>query len=223
MSLQLRFNNSVYQLEAPSNARGSMHHNAVVVDQLSAHTFKLRIGILGAQPNNHAVMKLASTFDEVRALELEATLYQSELKQLQGTYVPTFFGIFHGEVLGELGACMILEYCGGGNISMDERNRKVMLAACAIHNAGVMHCDLLDPSHVLISGNDVRVVDFSRAMPHRCYGATPTLYPGMGGDSDGCRELLALEASYGVRSGASFPAPAPSLNILTRRFFGGQR
>jgi hypothetical protein len=93
-----------------------------------------------------------------------------------------------------------------------------------------MHCDLLSSHHLVMSGKDVRIVDFSTAVPHRCYNATPTLHPGLGGDSGGCKELLDLEAAYGVYSGGAFPVANPflvnpfaegqSLHVLARRLLG---
>ncbi|KAJ7157148.1 hypothetical protein C8R46DRAFT_1113626 [Mycena filopes] len=89
-----------------------------------------------------------------------------------------------------------------------------------------MHCDLDDGQQFIFSGNDVRMVDFGCAVPHRCPGATPTLH---GEIPTGCRELVMLERNYGIHSGDSFPivnAPVAKLptgnplQVLARRFGG---
>ncbi len=47
-------------------------------------------------------------------LEVEADLYNTKLKDLQGTDVPRFFGLFTGIIEGFpiRIACILLEYCG---------------------------------------------------------------------------------------------------------------
>jgi hypothetical protein len=94
-----------------------------------------------------------------------------------------------------------------------------------------MHCDLENSQHFVMLGPDIRIVDFSCAVPHRCYGATPVLHAGMGGpSSEGCRELEMLERTYGIFSSEPFPivnTPAVNqlrqgnpLHLLARRFVG---
>ncbi|KAJ7664950.1 hypothetical protein B0H17DRAFT_1143517 [Mycena rosella] len=232
MSLTLVWDGQTHLFESRAHPRGSVHHNALVVKRLQKHIHLLLIGILGAEPSGSAILKIAREADEISALEQEAVIYANQLKSIQGKYVPEFYGIYHGEVMGSPVACMLLEYCTpGARISPDERNRKIMLAACAVHAAGLMHCELLSGHNLVMSGKDIKIVDFSGAVPHRCYGATPTLHPGRGGDSSqGCRELVALERVYGVFSGAAFPAASPGfvnpfaeenvLYVLARRVVG---
>ncbi|KAJ7492095.1 hypothetical protein FB451DRAFT_1551519 [Mycena latifolia] len=233
MSLTLLWDGVTHYFESQATPRGSAHYNAVADTRLHPHIHVLRIGILGAVPRAPALLKIARDADEIAALEKEAGLYAGPLKDLCGKYVPGYYGIYHGEVEGAPVACMLLEYCTGGKLPSEERNRKVMLAACAVHAAGIMHCDLLSPGghNFIMSGQDVKIVDFSTAVPHRCYSGTPTLHPGRGGDAaDGCRELMALEKAYGVYSGAAIPAANPfvvnpfaegnSLHVLARRMAG---
>ncbi|KAJ6541817.1 hypothetical protein B0H19DRAFT_325844 [Mycena capillaripes] len=221
MSLTLLWNGITYHFESRSKERGVVHHNARLQNRIKEHIYLLHTGMLGTEPRDPVILKIARDAGEIAALELEAALYQNQLKCLQGKYVPRFYGIYHGEVDGSPVVCMLLEYCipGTNKLPLHEKNRKVMLAACAIHEAGIMHCDLEHGHHFIMSGSDVRVVDFSCAVPHRCYGATPTLHPGMGGPSgsDNCRELMMLERCYGIFSGESIPrgVNAPIVNPLT--------
>ncbi|KAJ6601278.1 hypothetical protein DFH09DRAFT_1302566 [Mycena vulgaris] len=231
MSLTLVWDGETHLFESRANARGTNHFRAQVIRRIELHIHLLRIGILGAEPNGFAILKIARDIAEIDALEKEASLYENQLKSIRGKYVPDYYGIYHGYVLGSPVACMLLEHCTGPKIPSEERNRKTMLAACAVHAAGLMHGGLLSGHHLVMSGNDVKIVDFSSAVPHLCYGAIPTLYPGRGGDSDGCQELMDLEAAYGVFSGDAIPvapvfaavnpfAEGNSLHVLARRVVG---
>lgn len=48
----------------------------------------------------------------IRRLRTEAGYYCHQLKQVQGTYVPRFRGLFEGETDEGLTACLVLDYCG---------------------------------------------------------------------------------------------------------------
>ncbi|KAJ7201342.1 hypothetical protein GGX14DRAFT_656371 [Mycena pura] len=233
MSLTLHWNGRTYPFEAPDDARGSEHHDAYVDKRLHKNVHLIRSGMLGGKPTRQLVLKIGYDDEDIAALEKEAKLYRDQLKPLQGKHIPFFFGIFHGQVEDQDAACILLEYCaGGGQMTYPEMNRQIMLAACAIHAVGLMHCALLHrPQHLILSGKSVKIVDFSHAEPHRCVGATPTLYPGMGGDATGCLELVGLEACYGVFSGERIPEARPSrppsraadggpLQVLARRVGG---
>ncbi|PSR76124.1 hypothetical protein PHLCEN_2v8674 [Hermanssonia centrifuga] len=112
-------------------------------------------------------------------LEVEAELYNTRLKDLQGTDVPRFFGLFTGIIEGFpiRIACILLEYCGptmGGYFKdYDIPTRgKIIEALVHIHNAGVQHNDF-DTYHVILDQSDsrdlkVRIVDFGHADKHTC-------------------------------------------------------
>ncbi|KAJ7665108.1 hypothetical protein DFH06DRAFT_1127472 [Mycena polygramma] len=230
-SLTLHWNHGTYVFKSPT---GDFQYTARLERKLTAHTHLVNAGYSGGELDNTVLLKLARDPEEIAALEQEASIYQNELKNLQGQYVPNFYGIYHGAVDKCPVACILMEYCTPGNITIpyDEMNRRVMLAACAIHSARIMHCDLVDGKHIVLSGTKVMVVDFSRAVPHRCYGATPTLHPGMGGPTGSphdCPELMMLEKSYGIFSGGNIPIARPvvnplakgnSLSVLARRVMG---
>ncbi|KAJ7103003.1 hypothetical protein B0H15DRAFT_942517 [Mycena belliarum] len=209
MSLSLVWDGRPHFFESRSKRGGAVHHNARLVKRVQSHIHLVCFEVLGAEPIHYAILKVARNADEIDALEKEAFLYENQLKSIRGKYVPEYYGIYHGEVRGSQVACMLLEYCVGERIPSDERNRKIMLAACAVHAAGLEHCDLLSGHNLIMSGKDVKIVDFGNAIPHRCHNGTPTLHPGRGGRLDGCRELMDLEAAYGVFSGNAFPEPTP--------------
>ena len=76
----------------------------------------------------------------------------------------------------------------------------MMLAVCKIHDAGVIHGDLLDGHHFVKMGDGVRIIDFSAAVRHRCMNGIPTL-----SDPQAllahmqCKELVNMERIYGFR------------------------
>ncbi|KAF8204434.1 hypothetical protein K438DRAFT_1580256 [Mycena galopus ATCC 62051] len=227
MSLTILWDGVSHYFEARPGVvgRGIRHHNAELDKRINSHVYLIHTGILGAKPRDPAILKIARDAGEIAALALEASIYATQLAGIQGKYVPHFYGIYHGAVDGSPVACMLLEHCVPGKLklSYDEKNRKIMLAACAVHAAGIMHCDLENSHHFVLSGADIKVVDFSCAVPHRCYGCTPTLHPGMGGPaSQGCRELEMLERTYGIFSSEPFPITPPlpegnPLRLLARR------
>lgn len=121
MSLTLHWDGKAYLFESRSKARGAVHLNAQVVERLRSHIHLVRTGILGAEANNPAILKVARGAEEIDALEKEAALYEIELKGLRGKYVPEYYGIYHGEVLNCPMACMVLEYCNGQKLPLYER------------------------------------------------------------------------------------------------------
>ncbi|KAJ7271924.1 hypothetical protein B0H12DRAFT_1228795 [Mycena haematopus] len=199
MSLTLLWDGVTHYFESrPEVAgHGQRHYNARWECRLHEHIHVINTDI----ESQTIILKIARDAGEIAALELEAQMYSTRLTSIQGNFVPYFYGIYHGAVGGSPVACMLLEDCVAGDkeLSFSEKNRKVMLAACALHSVGVRHCDLENRHHFVFSGSNIKIVDFSRAVPHKCYGATPRLHPGMGGpDSDGCYELEMLEKLYGV-------------------------
>jgi hypothetical protein len=64
------------------------------------------------------VLKMAYGTEHITSLEREARMYENELHRLQGTVVPVYYGLYHGQTesryqsgLREKVACMVLEYC----------------------------------------------------------------------------------------------------------------
>ncbi|KAJ7157136.1 hypothetical protein C8R46DRAFT_1040214 [Mycena filopes] len=245
MSLTLLWSDGqTYAFESRAKVRSRVEYKTRVESQLRKNVYVLRT----MESQTQLVLKMARDAGGIAALELEASFYINELKSLQGTAVPWFYGIYHGHIDGVPVACMLLEYrrqvpvihpgrevsilfrfAAVGQVLIPPSSRRVMLAACAVHAAGVMHCDLENGRQFVLSGKNIKIVDFSCAIAHRCPGATPTLHPGMGSAPTGCQELLMLEESHGIHSGASFPIVNAPLNclpegnplqVLARKFVG---
>jgi hypothetical protein len=59
--------------------------------------------------------KLAYDKEGVRLLRHEHEIYSGELRALQGSVIPTCYGLFTGTVSGTHSACLVLEYCANGH------------------------------------------------------------------------------------------------------------
>jgi hypothetical protein len=118
MSLTLLWNGATHFFESHAKARDAVHHNTRLEHRITKHIYVLRAGILGAEPTTPIILKIARDAGEIAALENEASMYQDQLKSLQGKYVPRFYGIYHGDVEGTPVACMLLEYCVEGKYKL---------------------------------------------------------------------------------------------------------
>lgn len=58
------------------------------------------------------VCKLEASEVAVRCLRHEATMYETKLRDMQGRYIPRFYGLYLGTIASEPAACLILEDCG---------------------------------------------------------------------------------------------------------------
>ncbi|KAJ6617582.1 hypothetical protein B0H10DRAFT_1797142 [Mycena sp. CBHHK59/15] len=185
--------NTIYDLWSWTN--GKTHYTARVVRRLKNDVYTVRIGPRGTEPTDVIVLKLAHGADAVADLEREAALYEQQLKPLQGAVVPQCYGFYMTKVNGRLLACLLLENCAGvpGEKVLDI-NGKVLRAAYALHAAGVLHGDLADGHHFVNMGRELRIVDFSTAVPHQCVHG-----PDGRGRHRGCvcPELAVLEDRYG--------------------------
>ncbi|KAJ3543260.1 hypothetical protein NM688_g5880 [Phlebia brevispora] len=112
----------------------------------------------------------------VDRLKDEAQLYVNELKILQGVHVPSFFGLFMGQVDGCIAACLLFED-GGVPLDYDlgmypeEFRVSVMSSLMCIHKCGVVHGDF-DVSNIVVDDakNPKRhmIIDFDHASRHQC-------------------------------------------------------
>ncbi|KAJ7471181.1 hypothetical protein B0H11DRAFT_1373956 [Mycena galericulata] len=184
---------------------GSVHYVARLIRRLDKHNSicTVRISERGVpvapgMEGDVAVVKLAWTPEGADALEREAQFY-AQLGALQGRAVPHCLGHFHSKVAGAQMACLVLDYCAGApGEQMHDPYRKMMSAAYAIHEAGVMHGDLLDGHHFVKSDRRMMVVDFTAAVPHQCIHGMHVHGPDGRQQIGVCPELAALERMYGV-------------------------
>ncbi|EKM59914.1 uncharacterized protein PHACADRAFT_181850 [Phanerochaete carnosa HHB-10118-sp] len=123
------------------------------------------------------VCKMTFNEDSDR-LEDEAGFYSTQLKPLQDSAVPKFYGLFTGTYINSSGRnravrCILLEPWGSPLQDIEACPMKLRIAiveaVLRIHAAGVQHNDLCE-SNILISadGREARLVDFDHATKHRC-------------------------------------------------------
>ncbi|KAF7436422.1 hypothetical protein PC9H_003255 [Pleurotus ostreatus] len=171
---------------------------------------RLFVGSINGIPGPLAI-KFARDGYEVETLQKEIQFYDKSLKTLQGDVVPKVFGGYRGRADGVDIAVFIMEYCQSvEEPDAREFNRKVMLAACKLHAAGVMHRNLLASHHIISTVKGLRFVDFSDGIMHRCPGANPQVQcVGRGNQPVGCFELDVLEQTYGQYSDAGITPKEP--------------
>lgn len=120
MSLTLRWNGETHFFDTRKNDPEALHFWAAVKARLTPHVFIIRSD---REPHACAILKMARDAREIDYLEKEASLYENELAPLQGKYVPEYFGMYYGTVLGSPAACMLLEFCCT-ELSMEPEERK---------------------------------------------------------------------------------------------------
>ena len=85
------------------------------------------------------------------------------------------------------------------HVANEDTSRRRILAACKLHDAGIVHGRLYDrEGRHFVTGMDgtVRIVDFALAKSHKCRGAIPKLLTERPGEIPaGCEELEDLEAN----------------------------
>ncbi|KAJ6551656.1 hypothetical protein B0H19DRAFT_1031018 [Mycena capillaripes] len=189
---------TTYQLWSWNN--GNIHYTAQLVRRVKKDVYTVRIGARGVEPTDVVALKVARGKEEVEEMEWEAGFYEHQLKDLQGTVVPKCYGFYTAKVHGTSLGCLLLEYCSGPPVEPErvpEVNRKIVRAAYALHKAGVLHGDLLDGHHFVLMGRDIRIVDFSVAVPHQCVSGLAKRAEGHGRHLRcGCHELAVLEGVY---------------------------
>lgn len=78
-----------------------------------------------------------------------------------------------------------------------------MCVVSKLHEAGVIHGDLLNPRHFLaMNDGTLRIVDFSAANAHSCLGAHPLTLDTSGDarPAETCSELNRVESRYGIHA-----------------------
>ncbi|KAI0756157.1 hypothetical protein C8Q80DRAFT_1215223 [Daedaleopsis nitida] len=152
------------------------HYSVDVTHLLHAAENIVYKGTLSLDGRRHSevVCKIGRGRQLMERLRKEADQYRDKLADLQGRYVPTFVGLFEGEMEeGETG-CLVLSYEGERmheslyTSGVDFR-KKVMDALVAIHQAGVRHGDFNEVSIVLRKDNTPIIVGFGGAEHHDCH------------------------------------------------------
>ncbi|KAJ7661253.1 hypothetical protein B0H17DRAFT_1144690 [Mycena rosella] len=188
---------TTYELWSWTN--GATHYTAQLVRRIKKDVYTVRIGARGREPSDVVALKIARGAEDVEDMGREAAFYEQQLKGLQGTVVPKCYGFYTASVHGTPLGCLLLEYCSGPPERIPDLNRKVLRAAYALHAAGVLHGDL-DAHHFVAMGRDLRIVDFSVAVPHQCVSGLARRAEGHGRHHVcGCQELAVLESTYHAR------------------------
>ncbi|TDL16460.1 hypothetical protein BD410DRAFT_901996 [Rickenella mellea] len=122
-------------------------------------------------------------FHNSRHMDLvkEAKYYENQAKKLQGTVVPTFFGIYHATVNERVITCLVLEDCGSpmetwlhdASVEFCFQVAKLLMQ---LHDAGIQHNDISEVN-IVIKDNKPRLIDLSHATPHKC-DRTEDIEPG---------------------------------------------
>lgn len=75
------------------------------------HSYKVTLRDAAHGQERLAICKVAWDAS-IKLLQHEAEVYETQLKELQGTVVPVFYGLFYGELDGTLAYVLVEEYCG---------------------------------------------------------------------------------------------------------------
>ncbi|KAI9511102.1 hypothetical protein F5148DRAFT_1173736 [Russula earlei] len=113
---------------------------------------------------------------DVVRLSHEASIYRKELVKLWGIAVPRMYGFFIGHYDDEPVACLLLELCPGPKVPLhdvEEFIRVAMQNVRKVHTFGITQNMPLKLHHFVMKDNRVLLVDFSRAVVHRCNNAMP--------------------------------------------------
>ncbi|TFY63642.1 hypothetical protein EVG20_g6228 [Dentipellis fragilis] len=137
--------------------------------------------ISGVPMDVNAVCKLVENDNDLAAqMENESDIYNTQLRDLQGDVVPTFYGFYKGsyECSGRTinFSCIVLDYCG--TPPQEEfpalpiaLRSQILDHMYAIHKAGIVHGDFREPNVLVKSTEDitsVRIIDFGLARVKKC-------------------------------------------------------
>lgn len=121
-------------------------------------------------------LKLARGVDEVVRLSHEASVYRKQLSKLWGIAVPKMYGFFIGHYEDTPVACLLLELCVGPTVLPSDSEafvRQAIRNVRKVHTVGITQNMPLELHHFVMKDDKVMLVDFSRAVVHRCNSAMP--------------------------------------------------
>lgn len=120
-------------------------------------------------------LKLARGVDEVVRLSHEASIYRKHLVKLWGTVVPRMYGFFLGHHEDTPVACLLLEFCPGPSAPLRDSETFIRTAVQNVrkmHMLGITQNMPLDLRHFVMKDDRLLLIDFSRAVVHRCNNVT---------------------------------------------------
>ncbi|KAF7368933.1 hypothetical protein MVEN_00219500 [Mycena venus] len=183
-----------------NSAYGNIHYTAQLVRPIKKSVYMVRIGNRGMEPTDVVALKVARGSEAVEEMEREAGFYEHQLRDLQGTVVPKCYGFYTAKVRGMDIGCLLLEYCSGppGRDFAHIRSQSQGHASyiCSPQGGSATHGDLAGGHHFIPMGHDVRIVDFSVAVPHKCVSGLSKRAAGHRHHICGCHEIAVLENVY---------------------------
>ncbi|KAJ6625357.1 hypothetical protein B0H10DRAFT_2003130 [Mycena sp. CBHHK59/15] len=119
-----------------------------------------------------AVLKLDHTAKREEAFYREAAAYETCAKNLQGSVVPFFYGLFSVEIGTKTVSCLVTQYCGSPlerDLYHTDHAFKVELLKTVdlLHRRGINHGDLSERNILNDNGRPV-LVDLEDVSPHTC-------------------------------------------------------
>ncbi|KAF6754321.1 hypothetical protein DFP72DRAFT_783989, partial [Ephemerocybe angulata] len=86
---------------------------ARIAHQYRRNIYAAVLGPKGGENEKLVLAKIARGTEEVETLAHEATIYTDDLRHLQGTVIPVFYGLWKTKIGGIDFACMFIEHCTG--------------------------------------------------------------------------------------------------------------
>ncbi|TFY80851.1 hypothetical protein EWM64_g3168, partial [Hericium alpestre] len=171
VSDSVSFERVVFQADDPNtpNAQLVVERTEFVHDGEESDVYK---GTLFGGPETQVVCRLAFSQDARRRQANEARFYTSKLKDLQGVWVPHYYGFYIGNTKFGLTSCLVLSYCGvrieGELEDLDVPFKKLLVhAAIDLHNADIVHGNLTEDNVLNNNGRPV-IIDFKDATEAEC-------------------------------------------------------
>lgn len=172
----------------------------VPADNPSARVFSATLNFekLDDDVPSDVCLKLARGVDEVVRLSHEASIYRKQLVNLWGIAVPRMYGFFLGHHEDTPVACLLLEFCPGPSAPLRDSetfmcvhssrsfppfhfvltvseifvSRTAVQNVRKVHMLGITQNMPLDLRHFVMKDDRLLLVDFSRAVVHRCNNVT---------------------------------------------------
>ncbi|KAF8057498.1 hypothetical protein FPV67DRAFT_1430157 [Lyophyllum atratum] len=120
------------------------------------------------------VLKFSVDDESIADLRREATAYTSVLKDLQGSVIPSFYGIYHGTCSHGIDvSCIVLQDCGDSiktkfrELPIEERHA-ILEQLGKFHIVSKCHPRDLAERNVVAKDGQYRLIDFHTLIEHHC-------------------------------------------------------
>ncbi|TFY83793.1 hypothetical protein EWM64_g212 [Hericium alpestre] len=171
-SSAMSYDRAILQADDPStpSAQLIVEQTELVHEGGESDVYK---GTLFGESETQVICRLAFSRDARHRMANEARFYTSKLKDLQGVWVPRYYGFYVGNTTFGLTSCLVLSYCGvriEGELEDLDTSFKTLLVEAVIdlHNADVVHGNLLEDINILNNGGRPVIIDFKDATEEKC-------------------------------------------------------